>query len=577
MSTIGWATLDVIPSVRGLRGELEKQTGPGLAAAGVTGGRAFGDSAGREASSRFGSAMRKTAKVAAIGLAAGAAAAFKFGGDALEEAREAQKVGAQTDAVIKSTGKAAKVTAKEVGRLSGRLSDKAGIDDELIQSGANVLLTFKNIRNESGKGNKIFDQAAKSALDMSVALGTDMSGASIQLGKALNDPVKGVTALGRAGVQFSEDQKAAIKKMVESGDTLGAQKIILKELDDQFKGSAKAQATEADKLGVAFGNLKEDVGTALIPVMDDLAVFLRKKGIPAARDFAGWVRDDLAPAVKQASEDVKPLTDGVKDLAKFFGDLPTTGKISALGGALAGGLVIKHQLGKVFERGGIGNPMFVVVTNPGGLGADDIAGGKAGKWVSLGKAFGTAAGIAILAASIKNVDNLLDDAVQRHPDAKPKDFSDGVMNDGYIDFGKDWDKAKEDVVTLSSKVNGLNDALFLVGNKKIRPQMDDREIILANKRLGEFISKKVDAGQPITPYVNTTSIERAITLVNALADGMHGVPTAGTDGGAPFVSGAGSRAGVTFTGPISVKSNNPREFAAEVDRRTRDRAMGGRG
>ena len=84
---------------------------------------------------------------------------------------EAQKVAAQTNAVLKSTGGRPSVTAKQVEKLAESLMLKSGVDDEVIQSGENVLLTFTNIRNEAGKGNDIFDQATKATLDLSVALG----------------------------------------------------------------------------------------------------------------------------------------------------------------------------------------------------------------------------------------------------------------------------------------------------------------------------------------------------------------------------------------------------------------------
>ena len=77
---------------------------------------------------------------------------------------------------------------------------KTGIDDEAIQSGENLLLTFTNIRNEAGKGNDVFNQATETMTDMSVALGQDMKSRRRQLGKALNDPIKGITALSRVGV-----------------------------------------------------------------------------------------------------------------------------------------------------------------------------------------------------------------------------------------------------------------------------------------------------------------------------------------------------------------------------------------
>jgi hypothetical protein len=195
-------------------------------------------------------------------------------GAAIGEFQEARKVGAQTTNVIKSTGGAANVTAKQVADLAGSISKKVGIDDEAIQSGANLLLTFKNVANEAGRGNKVFDRATKAAVDLSAAGFGSMESASKQLGKALNDPVKGITALTRSGVTFTEQQKAKIESLVEEGKTLKAQKIILREVESQVKGSAEAQATALDKAKVAFGNLAEAVGGVLVPMVDKAATFL---------------------------------------------------------------------------------------------------------------------------------------------------------------------------------------------------------------------------------------------------------------------------------------------------------------
>jgi hypothetical protein len=194
-----------------------------------------------------------------------------FGKSIYDAATESQRVMKQTEAVLRSTGDASGLTAKQIGDLSTKLSQQTGIDDELIQSGENVLLTFKGIRNEAGAGNDVFTRATKIALDMSTALGTDLTGANIQLGKALNDPIKGITALTRVGVTFTEQQKDQIKTLVESGDTMGAQKIILKELESEFQGSAAAQATAGDKLKVTWGNLEEQLGGALLPAINGVA------------------------------------------------------------------------------------------------------------------------------------------------------------------------------------------------------------------------------------------------------------------------------------------------------------------
>jgi hypothetical protein len=247
------------------------------------------------------------AKVAAVGLAGVGVAAVAFGSDFVKAAEESVKVGRQTEAVIKSTGGAAKVTAGDVADLAEKLSLKAGIDDEVIQSGENVLLTFKNIRDEVGKGNDIFTQATTVALDMSVAMGQDLQSSIVQVGKALNDPVAGLASLTRVGVQFTDQQKEQIKALVESGDLLGAQKIILKELTDQFEGSAAAQATASDKLKVAFGNVAEQIGLVLLPYVDQFATWMTEKGIPliqnelipALQDFVAWVGDELVPDLQR--------------------------------------------------------------------------------------------------------------------------------------------------------------------------------------------------------------------------------------------------------------------------------------
>lgn len=221
--------------------------------------------------------------------------AVQFFGDAFDQAQESIKATGQTQAVIKSTGGAANVTAQEVGKLANALSLKTGVDDEVIQSGENVLLTFRNIRNEAGKGNDIFTQATKLTQDLSVSLGKSLNSSAIMVGKALNDPVLGITALSRAGVQFTQHQKDVITSLVESGDTLKAQKMILGELSAEFQGSAKAQATAADKAKVAWQNLQEKVGKALMPVLNDLLRWFTKDIVPALSAFVGFMRTNVGP------------------------------------------------------------------------------------------------------------------------------------------------------------------------------------------------------------------------------------------------------------------------------------------
>ena len=218
------------------------------------------------------SGLRTFGRVA--GLAAGAAgigglvATVRVG---IGEFNQQQKVIAQTNAVLKSTKGVANVTSKAISDLSTSLMRKTGIDDENIASGQNLLLTFTKVRNEVGRGNNVFDQATVLMTDLSVAMGKDLSSSAMLVGKALNDPIKGVSALSRAGVQFTASQKDSIKAMVESGDVMGAQKMILKEMEIQFGGSADAAGkTLSGQLNIlkqTFNNLAGELVAKFMPVV----------------------------------------------------------------------------------------------------------------------------------------------------------------------------------------------------------------------------------------------------------------------------------------------------------------------
>lgn len=210
---------------------------------------------------------------------------------AVRELEQGEKVAAQTNAVIKSTGAAANVSARQVNDLATAISEKSGIDDEAVASGENLLLTFTRVRNEAGKGNDVFNRATELTADLSVAWGIDMTDAATKVGKALNDPIAGMSALSKVGVTFSEEQKTTIKRLVETGDTLGAQKVILKELETQVGGSAAAYGeTLAGQVDKAKNALLE-AGASIVQVVAPAL----KLGATVAREVAGFFSALPAP------------------------------------------------------------------------------------------------------------------------------------------------------------------------------------------------------------------------------------------------------------------------------------------
>jgi len=304
VSEVASAYVSLMFSAKGATDQITKEVAGASAKAGTEGGRAAGKG--------FHAGMIPgVAKIgAAIGGAFAATKVVDFLKDSVAEARESQKVGAITANVIKSTGGAANVTAKQVGNLATAISNKTGIDDEAVQSASNLLLTFTNVRNEAGKGNKVFDQATQAATDMAAAMGKPPKAAAIQLGKALNDPVKGLTALSKVGVSFDAQQQKQIKHMVKSGDTMGAQKVILGELRKEFGGTAAASATSGEKMSTAFANFKEMIGTALLPYIDKFENVVTRKVIPAIEGFIQGMQNGTGPGGR--------LADVVRRIATAF-------------------------------------------------------------------------------------------------------------------------------------------------------------------------------------------------------------------------------------------------------------------
>lgn len=228
--------------------------------------------------------------------------AIEFGKSVFTEAMDAQLGLAQLDAVLTSTAGASGMTRDAVISLADSLSGVTRYSDDAILAGENMLLTFTNI------GEDVFPQATETILNMSTSLGQDLQTSAIQLGKALNDPVAGVTALQRVGVKLTEEQKKQVESFMAVNDIASAQKIILGELATEFGGSAEAAgktfAGQMDILKNKVNNLKEGLGLKLMPTLQSFAdKMIAFADNPAVIKFF----DDLANGVIKILEGASKL------------------------------------------------------------------------------------------------------------------------------------------------------------------------------------------------------------------------------------------------------------------------------
>jgi len=200
---------------------------------------------------------------------------------------------ADLDNVLKTTGNVAGVSSKGLEGLASSIQSYSGQTDDSIVKSEGLLLTFTNIHNAAGKNNDIFTQATKLTADMAAKFGGEASDSAIKLGKALNDPSKGLTALTKIGVSFTDGQKASIKAMQAHGDVAGAQKVILAELSKEVGGSAAAYggtlAGQVDKAKRSFEDTSQSLVTALLPVLTSVMDFITTKLAPAFQSLTAFV------------------------------------------------------------------------------------------------------------------------------------------------------------------------------------------------------------------------------------------------------------------------------------------------
>lgn len=320
----------------------------------------------------------KTGLTTAATLAAGAIGfAGKEAVVGFESLDQLRQVSAQTEAVIRSTGGAAGQTTASIREYANQAEELTGVDDKVVQSGENVLLTFTNI------GGDVFPKAMNAALDVSAAMGQDLQSSVVQLGKALNDPIQGITALTRIGVTFSEEQKKVIASLQATGDTAGAQAVILAELNKEFGGSAQTQMQgyrgevkriqdKIEDLQMAFAEklepVVERVGDKILNILSDpgtertiehFAELIDElfspqnidKGAGAIKDIFGYIRDLPWGVIKDG---LKQSAEGAKAIADAFKSLPPgvqSGLITVLAANKITGGAVKDVLGDIVKLG----------------------------------------------------------------------------------------------------------------------------------------------------------------------------------------------------------------------------------
>lgn len=208
--------------------------------------------------------------------------------ESVHEYTQVEKYLAQIQAGIESTGGAAGLSFEEIKEHAEAIEKSFTYGNEAVLDMQAQLLTFPTITK------KHWEEATTAIMDVATRTGHDLHETSIMMGKALSSE-RGITAMQRYGVVFSDQQKMMAKHLFATGHAAEAQEIILKELSREYGGSAAAAAkTMGGQMIILqheFDNVKESLGELIMQEIVRLKPEI-EKAIHAGAAFVHWLAEN---------------------------------------------------------------------------------------------------------------------------------------------------------------------------------------------------------------------------------------------------------------------------------------------
>lgn len=308
----------------------------------------FVDTGVKEAKGAFGGLGKSLGKLGGIiATAFSVTAITNFAKESIAAAEGVAVANQRIDQIAKSMG----IFGAQTQEVSDRLKEYAeaneltvGVDAEVIKATQAKLLAFKGLASTADEAGGAFDRTTKAALDLAAAGFGSAEANAAKLGRALEDPIKGMSALARSGVVFTDAEKEKIKTLVKSGDTLAAQNLILQALETRFGGTAAATATASERIKLAFDNVRESVGAQLLPVFNTFQEALLPLIEYILPVFTGFLEEKIVPFAQRAADAFKNFTSEIKQNGFSIGELFSS-IIEGIVGFIEGG-----GLERIFEQ-----------------------------------------------------------------------------------------------------------------------------------------------------------------------------------------------------------------------------------
>lgn len=253
---------------------------------------------------RFGGITKRVARTAGIALGGAlVTVAYGLGNAAKAAADEEQEMAVLRNTLRKAT-KATDKQADSAEKWITQLQNATGVSDGDLRPALGKLAIATGDITEA-------QDLLNVALDISVARGKPLTTIVEALGKAAQGSTTGLQRLG-------------IKTKDAAGEALSFDEILKNAAKTMGGAASKAADTTAGRyarLKVQFEDVKEEIGNALLPILNDLGEWFLNKGLPRLQKFGGWIRDHLFPVFGKIERRIRDnVLPALSDLAAWFQD-----------------------------------------------------------------------------------------------------------------------------------------------------------------------------------------------------------------------------------------------------------------
>lgn len=287
MANLGTAYVQIVPEATGISGKITRAINPEATAAGAVAGTSVARSLGSKLSSVGGSFIKAGAIATAVSVPIIAGIHKAMDAYMIQSAAET-KLTEIYRTRMGVTQQAAQATID----YANALQKQGVIGDEVLLSGAQQLATFAKYPGTINSllpamGNLLAQQKGVNATAQDAT----------QIGNLMGKVLQGQTgALKRVGITFTEAQEQVLKYGTEEERAAMLAQVITDNVGNMNKVMAETPEGKIQQMKNAFGDMAEQIGATLAPVLADLANWISTNLMPKLQSLIEWFQGNPVAA-----------------------------------------------------------------------------------------------------------------------------------------------------------------------------------------------------------------------------------------------------------------------------------------